>query len=48
MAEIGLIKPSEIEVHDGMTFPDRAGVYYAKAMDMDNNGIDELYHIEMR
>jgi hypothetical protein len=46
--EIGIIKPSTVKAYDGMAFPDGVGVYYAHVVDMDNDGVSELFVIESR
>lgn len=51
IADVGYIAPSTMDTtgstHDICTFyPKQAGVFYAKLVDFDNNGADELFLIE--
>ena len=46
--EDGLVAPSSVKVSDGFAFPQKTGVYYARIIDLDQDGIDELYCIESK
>ena len=43
---IGIIEPSTVTGYDGFPSPKKEGVYYARLVDFDADGIDELFLIE--
>lgn len=43
---VGTLEPSTVTGYDGFPFPKKSGVYYARLVDFDSDGMEEMFLIE--